>query len=277
MNAAESARDCAESRGGSLGFIHPDDQRTAHGEAVVQLLPLVKHIVRGVGRRYRMGHDDIEELHSVVCLKLLSEEQAVLRKFEGRSGLSTYLTTVVTRVWLDLRIARMGKWRPSMAARRLGPAAMALERLIAVDGLTLHEASRVVVMNLGLATSDWEVRRIYEALPPRRPRRRLVQAAFLDDLPAPPLDAATTAGESPRVRAQLARVLRELPVEDQRLIVRRFGRGQTVAQIARDLRLDQKVLYRRYDRLFVRIRAVLGADASAPSDPVRAGVESGLP
>lgn len=275
MNAAVSARNVAEPGPGGLGPGGGGDAGTIDGEAVARLLPLVRHVVRAVGRRYRIGRDDLDELHSLVCLKLVSDRCGVLRKFEGRSGLPTYLTTVVTRVWLDLRIARGGKWRPSAAASRLGPAAVALERLLTVEGCSLAEASRILVMNLGLATSEREVRLLYEALPTRMPRRRLVHDVFLEDVPAPPLAPADALDEPSRFRAELAGALRKLPVDDRRLIARRFGRGQTVAQIARELSLDQKDLYRRYDRLFGQIRALLGVGAQAAPASGRTGVRSG--
>lgn len=275
MNAAVSARNVGEPDGCLPGLAGSGDHGDIDGEAVVRLLPMVRHVVLAVGRRYRIGRDDLDELHSLVCLKLVSDRYAVFRKFEGRSGLRTYLTTVVTRVWLDIRIARGGKWRPSAAASRLGPAAVALERLLTHDGCSLAEASRILTMNMGLARSEREARMLYESLPARIPRRRLVHDVFLEDVPAPPPGPSNTLDESSRFRAELAAALRTLPVEDRRLIVRRFVWEQTVAQIARELGLDQKDLYRRYDRLFVRIRALLGAGDTVAPRTRPPGVESG--
>ena len=40
----------------------------------------------------------------------------VLRKFEVRSSLRTYLTVVVNRMYIDGRVKQWGKWRPSAIA-----------------------------------------------------------------------------------------------------------------------------------------------------------------
>src|SRR5215208_5464467 len=55
----------------------------------------------------------------------------VRRRFERRSSLPTYVTVVIQRLFLDYRNRLWGKWRPSSDAKRLGPTAMLLERLVA--------------------------------------------------------------------------------------------------------------------------------------------------
>lgn len=229
----------------------------SHGEALERLLPLVKRVVRSVGRRYRLRPDDIDDLLSTVCLKLLDERHAVLMRFEGRSAISTYLTTVVSRVWLDQRIAREGKWRPSAHATRLGATAVALERLIQREGLSVSEAIATVQAQGRTPAGTEELWRLVLSLPRRQGAVRFVSIDDVAELStsAPPQATA----HAPNRRRQVAAVLRELPPDDRMLLQRRFARGETVATIARSLCREQRELYRHYDRLFAGIRASVDA------------------
>ena len=132
-----------------------------------------------MARAHRLGPDDAEDFGQTVHLKLLERGYDVFRSFEGRSSLSTYLHVVVTRLLLDWRNATRGKWRPSATAVRLGPDAVALDRLVNRDGLTHAEA--IATLAAQKPTRQPEAERALatfaEALPSRtrrdvRPRER---------------------------------------------------------------------------------------------------------
>src|SRR6202008_4136539 len=99
---------------------------------------------RTIARRHQLSADEADELGSSVRLKLVENDYEVLRKFEGRSQLRTYLTTVVKRHFLDDRNARWGKWRPSAQARRLGPVAVLLDQFLTRDRLPFEEAVQAI-------------------------------------------------------------------------------------------------------------------------------------
>src|SRR5436190_23742802 len=103
-------------------------------------LGLVDRIVAFVCRRNHYRDDEAEDLAGHVRLKLIENDYAILRKFEGRSSFSTYLTTVIQRLSFQYRVQMWGKWRPSAEAQRIGEAGITLERLMTRDGLTFHEA-----------------------------------------------------------------------------------------------------------------------------------------
>ena len=106
-------------------------------------LVLLGEVIRGVIRRGRLSPADAEDFSQGVHLKFLETGYEAFARFDGRSTLRTYLTTVVWRLLLDWRNAAYGKWRPSAAARRLGVEAVRLDRLINRDGLTVEEAIQV--------------------------------------------------------------------------------------------------------------------------------------
>ncbi len=102
----------------------------------------------------------------------------MLGKWQGRSSIKTYLTTVINRIYLDFQVQRFGKWRPSAEARRLGPVALRLEQLMFRDGLSFDEACEVLLSDprIGLNRDDLHAIRVQlpqRTEPPRRsPRAR---------------------------------------------------------------------------------------------------------
>ena len=97
-------------------------------------LPVIDDVAAQVCRRHRLNAGEADDFKSEVRLHFIERNYEVLRKFEGRCTLSTYVNVVVQRVFLDYRNRMWGRWRPSTEARRLGPTAMLIERLVTRDG-----------------------------------------------------------------------------------------------------------------------------------------------
>src|SRR5262249_21358596 len=133
-------------------------------------------------RAHRLTADAGEEFASWALLKLIDNDYAILRKFEGRSNMRTFLISVVNHLFLDWRNAQWGKWRPAAAARRVGQVAIELERLILRDEMPFTEAAELLVSR-GIARSR-DVCEETWALLPQRPLRRLTNESELRNLPA---------------------------------------------------------------------------------------------
>jgi len=71
-----------------------------------------------------------------------------------------------------------------------------------------------------------------------------------------------------RIRDALRRAREQLEPEDQVIVRMRFEDGYTLADVARLLRLEQKPLYRRLDRVLVRLREMLEAEGLGRDDVV---------
>ncbi len=110
-------------------------------------LPLITRLTKAVARRRHLSPVDTEDFTSIVHLRFIEDDYALLRKFQGRSTLPTFLLVVIHRICLDLQTREWGKWRPSENAKRQGPAAVTLERLLMRDGLTLDEAIAVMTIS----------------------------------------------------------------------------------------------------------------------------------
>jgi RNA polymerase sigma factor (sigma-70 family) len=86
--------------------VSPEDLFTAN-------VPLIERLSRFVCREARMNPADADDFVSHVMLKLVNDDYAVLRKFEGRCQLSSFLIVVVRRALSDFLARERGKYRPS--------------------------------------------------------------------------------------------------------------------------------------------------------------------
>ncbi len=231
---------------------------------------LIEDVVRRLIRRCGLRLDEAEDFSSAVMLRLLEHDCAVLRCFEGRSSLRTFLTRVVDRLLLDHRIQNWGKWRPSAQARRLGRLAMQLEALISRDGLTFGEAAETLRTNFKVSHTTEQLRQLYSVLP-QRPRRRVVSDRELEELPAsgPAADECLCHPEAARTILALQQALANLAPDDRVLIEERFVRGLRPVRIAAIQGVPQMKLYRRFSTILKQLRGDLEAQGITSFDVAR--------
>lgn len=232
----------------------------------------IDRIIESIWRRNGLAGDDADELRSWLRMRLIEDDYAVFRKFGGRSSIGTYLTVVLTNLFRDYRIQQWGRWRPSAQAKRIGPIAVQLERLLHRDGHSLQEAIQVIRSAGTQLPGDAELGRIAAGLPLRNARGPDV--VLNDQLPAAgSADETVRRQQAQRERIEIEDALdtafRELDAEDVVILKLRFWEGLTVADIARTLRLDQKSLYPRIQKLMASLRAKLeslGVEAARVAD-----------
>lgn len=223
--------------------------------------PHIDQVVTYLCRKHHFRKEECEDFRSHVHLKMIEDNYGVFRKFQGRSSLRTYLTTVVSNEMKDYLNHLWGKWRTSAEAKRLGPVAIRLEKLLR-DGLSFDEAVQTLQTNHKVEMSWQELYEIWIQLPDRPPRPLIVGDEVPQDLPSPGdrPDAPSEEEEREAVRrkalAALAEAREALPKEDQ-LILKMKGDGFKAAHIARFLGLDQKPLYRRIEKILKELREEL--------------------
>ena len=227
-------------------------------------LELVENVARFIARRHHLTADEAEELSSSVRLKIIENDYEVLRRFEGRSSLRTYLTVIVNRHFLDQRNARWGRWRPSTLARRLGPEAILLDQLVTRDGMSVDDAVSRVQATRATSCPVEKLFAIAAMLPQREAPARMVSDDQLSIVPSSEsssstVDEALRRHDASRAEEALAQALVGLPEEDRVILKMRFQQGLQVAQIARVMALEQKPLYRRLEALLTRLRHELEA------------------
>jgi RNA polymerase sigma factor for flagellar operon FliA len=237
---------------------------TCEQEFLAQL-PVIDRVIGWVCARRGLRGADAEDFASAVKTRLIENDCAILGRFEGRSSLKTYLAAVVNRLYLDFQVRRFGKWRPSAEARRLGPVALRLERLLYRDGLTFDEACGVMQSDPRVAESRDALYAISERL---SQRGRRGQASGEPE--AAESDAPAERGErqalADRTFAIIRRTIAGLPAGDQLFLRMHVESGLTVAQVARSLGLEQKSLYRKKEELLKRLRVDLEAEGIGSPD-----------
>lgn len=221
----------------------------------VRHLPVIDRVVAILGRRNSLSITDVEEFGAWARARIIDADYAVLRKFTGRASLSTYLSVVVTNLFHDWRNAQWGRWRPSAAATRLGPVAMRLEQLLYRDGYSIREAIELFRTS-GIDVPDSDLRRIAASIPVRASNAE----TSLEAATQTPADVdegmQRTVADAP-LRDALRDALDELPAEDRVIVRMWFWEGESIADIARLLRLDQKKLYRRLESIEALLRSHL--------------------
>ena len=243
--------------------------RMTREQLFLEQLAVIERVIRWVCARHGLRGADAEDFASTVKLRLIENDYEVLGKFEGRSSMKTYLTSVVVRMYLDFQVQRFGKWRPSAEARRLGPVALRLERLLYRDGLPFEEACGVLLSDPNVR----ETRAELEALRARIPQRTSRRAEPRDLDPVAPGDDGLTAVVRAERQALADRVftavrcaLAKLPARDRVFLRLHFQSGLSVADAARALHADQKALYRRKEEILKRLRADIEAEGVSRED-----------
>lgn len=203
---------------------------------------------------------DAEDTSQEVLLKLMVDDCADFARFRGESSLETFVSVLTMRACIDEIRRRRGRWRPSVASRRLGSAAVCLEELVYRDGLSFEEA----VAKL-LAERVVESRETLDEIWPQIPARSARVFIPQEDAPEPvapdhperQAEAREREALERRRSAALEEVLAGLPPEDRFIVRRLFYDGRSVADLARELGIDQRPLYRRRDQLLAHLRREL--------------------
>ncbi|MGH7342073.1 MAG: sigma-70 family RNA polymerase sigma factor [Candidatus Rokuibacteriota bacterium] len=227
-----------------------------------QQVPLIERAVASVCRRRRVFDEEAEDVRQEVLLKLAADDCAALGRFRGESSLETWITTIAVHRCDDEIRQRRGRWRPSVSARRLGFPAICLEMCVGRDGLEYEEAVAKLLAE-GVVRSRQELDGLWMQLP-QRPGRVFVPT---EDVPEPASDddPERTARErerdehARRLEQALHEILGQPPAEDRLILKRLYLDGRTIAQVARELGLEQRPLYRRRDRLLDFLRRELMA------------------
>lgn len=224
-------------------------------------LPLVERVITLICRRNCCYGDEADDFGSTVKLKLIEDDYAILRRFEGRSSLSTYLTTVIQNFFWDYRIAKWGRWRPSAKARRLGEVAVQLETLVSRDGFGTDEAIEILRSNHGVGATRVELLALAAKLPHRVQRKfegeeTIEQLSDSHRAERRAIDIET-AQRAARAEAAVADAMLEIDPEDRLFLQMRYQDGFTVAQIARRHGLQQRSLYTRFENCMRSLREAM--------------------
>jgi RNA polymerase sigma factor (sigma-70 family) len=246
---------------------------------------LADRIAGFVCRRHGLRDHDVDEFRSFLRAHMAERGDRILSAHDGRSGLETYLSVVVTNLFRDWQRREWGTWRPSAQAARLGPVAVELERQLS-EGRSFVEAAADLGTRFGERATPAELSSIHALLPART--RRVVRVEHVE--PPSPVTAETSLEERERreIGARLEPLLRQALVAldpAERLVLHLvFRDGLSVRAAARGIGLEHKRVRRRLERVLSRLRDALtrgGIDRyavllllEAPIDPAAGWFEN---
>jgi RNA polymerase sigma factor for flagellar operon FliA len=233
-------------------------------ELFLSELERVDRIIAFTCRRGGLSEDESEELRAETHLRLVDDDYRLIREFDGRSELGTYLVVVIQRLMLDFRNQRWGKWRPSAAARRAGTVAVQLETLVIRDGFEFGEAYEILRRNRGVTASREELHLLLHTFPLRHGKASRQRVSMERAQPATgaesverPLTEAIEETTEDRLVDALRTGLGNLDPEDRLVLRMIYLDGHPISVVARSLGLDQRRLYRRVERLQKALRTAL--------------------
>lgn len=222
---------------------------------------LIQERLDRLSRRSGFPKQEAEELRSWALFKLVENDYRILSRWEGRSSFSTFLSVVLVNLLHDYRCRVWGKWRPSAAARRLGPTAIHLERLWARDRLPLDQAVERLRAEHGIVLSQDEAERLTTVLR-RAPEREFVGEEELLQIPVDGevesrLEERKRARTERRLQEVLSPLLQSIPAQDRRLLKLHFWDGLSMAAISPLLGRPQRELYTLRDKCLKKLRHYL--------------------
>lgn len=223
---------------------------------------LIDALIDRVCRHAHMRPADAEDFGSVVKLALIEDDYAILRAWEQRSALSTYLTVIIQRLHADERSRTLGRWEPSAEARRIGKIGVLVESMIVRDGRSLDDVlPRLNAIEPAL-TID-QINEIVARLPKRTGRPKGIP---LDDVETEipsveEADARALASELGKLSDKASRIVRDalagLPLQDRMIVRLRFGDAMSIADISRMMNVPQRPLYRKMESVLEHLRRAL--------------------
>ena len=235
-------------------------------------LDLIDQIVRTTSRRRHLSATERDDFTSFVHVRFIENDYGILRKFQNRSSIWTYLAAVIDRLSLDYCSEKWGRWRPSAMAERLGPVAVVLERLVTRDGHTVEEAIEIVRAHHDVALTHSELRRMWEQLPVRV-RNIDVDEAVAEGVAAPETSEANIEDAARRESIErLERALRSafegIAAQDRVLIALRFDEDLSIAEISQLTGSSVPTLHRRLDKSVKQLRMALARAGFDPREVV---------
>jgi RNA polymerase sigma factor for flagellar operon FliA len=223
-------------------------------------LVVIERVISFVSSRHHLPGLDADDFASHVKLKLIEDDYDPQEVSGSHASDLPHRRHPATVSRLPISV---GKWRPSAKPARA--IAILLEQLIGRDGFSFEEACELLETNHQVTASRSDLAEIAGRLPIRI-RRKFESDSALAQVPSdqPPVDDVIAEQErtatAARVGVALKSAMAGLDPQDRLILALRFEDGRSIVDVARMLRLDQKALYRRLDRVMKALRGALHAE-----------------
>jgi RNA polymerase sigma factor (sigma-70 family) len=225
--------------------------------------------------------NEADELLNEVLDRLKADNFKALREFRGKAKLTTYITTIISNLVVDIARQKKGRSRARERAEEMGEIACRLYDLVYGRGCSVEEAQNHLEVAFGIRepleslqqmlgrmrgrekTAAWRGDHGSSWLTPGKVIRNEDTPEIIVVDPAQSAEEKLIGGQKQTmVRSVLAEVLRDLRGEEQLMIRLRFSddggeEPKSVREIASILGLSEKVVDTRIRRILVRMREAL--------------------
>lgn len=224
----------------------------------------IKATTASICRRYSIFGDDADDVFGEVELRLIRDEYAAIKKCKNWDNPKPFLRVLIGHLALDWMVSQWGgKWRPTAKAKRMGPAAVLLERLILRDGMSRDEAVLTVINTDELTESREELMDMLAKLRllPRSTTVRIDDQIDVPSMPEPGDSLVTDEGLSrlEQIFDATRDEVERLGATDKIIIKMKYFDGFTGKQIAETLGETEQWVFRRIYKVMDKIRARLEA------------------
>jgi RNA polymerase sigma factor for flagellar operon FliA len=223
-------------------------------------------------RRKRLPNADADDFRQDFWLHLVEHDWDVLRRFRGDSEPATYYHVVVRNFFVNWLYDGRARWRPSAAARHIGPVALAYDRLTRRDGFTREQAIETLLAK-DATLSRCGLETIADQVP--LPRTSMVNGVAVSTPTA--AEVLVEQRDRRRRRAVTGSRLRAFVAarsdEERRILHYWFVEDLEASAIANILHLSRPQIYRRVAALKAELTAALLAAGIGENEAEQAIVD----
>ena len=224
----------------------------------LQQRPLIQRLVAFTAWRYQLTPQDTEDFESWVTLKIIDDDYRVLRQFAGRSTLKSYLTVVVNREIIEFHRRAYGKRRHPP-----GEVAKLIDQYGNRENYPVERIRDLLQEKHGVEVTQEDVERAIADGRRLHCGRSFVGEEAFADRPSPNPDpeqslvAEERRRQLERVHACIDRLITQLPELEGTMLTLRFKKGMKIVDIARQWRVEEKPLFRRFQIVLRKLREAL--------------------
>ncbi len=205
------------------------------------------------------GEIDPDTLFNEVLDRLKEDNFRVLKDFKNRSKLTTYITTIIAHLIIDIKRKIEGRNRATERARAMGPLGEKLYDLVLIKGYPLQEAFSFLKKTDGITETLEEIEIMVEKIKGRTPVHIHPGTSIEKDTPETALDEKQRETLTKNV---LNDVLAELSNEEKLIMRMRFPLSEdeepkSLSEIARMLSISEKAVDSRIRRALSRCKEIM--------------------
>jgi len=205
------------------------------------------------------GEIDPDTLINEVLDRLREDNFRVLKDFKNRSKLTTYITTIIAHLIIDIKRKMEGRNRATERARAMGPLGEKLYNLVLIKGYPLEEAFSFLKKTDQITETLQEIEIMVEKIKGRTSGHPLPGTFIEKDTPEAALEIKQ---REALTKNALDEVLAELTNEEKLIMRMRFPLSEDEepkrpSEIARMLGISEKAVDSRMRRALSRCKEMM--------------------